>query len=214
MNIQVPFTLASVYPLGVWHSLGLRLRGLRQFQVFLASSPCATSASSSYFRGPWPVRSLSFLRFGSNPALKPTRILRAAYLVRYAFEPGHTNRKERNMKLTKLVLAVLTFSVIGTATAADLSCRTDSFGTTRCSDGTTYRTDSFGTTRDNQGNSWRTDSFGTTRGSDGSTYRTDSFGTTRDNQGNSWRTDSFGTTRSSDGTTCRTDSFGTTRCNR
>nr|WP_313080359.1 DUF1010 domain-containing protein [Pulveribacter sp.] len=28
------------------------------------------------------MRSLSFLRFGSNPALKPTRILRAAYLVR------------------------------------------------------------------------------------------------------------------------------------
>ena len=34
MNIQTPFTLASVYPLGVWRSLGLRLRGLRQFQAF------------------------------------------------------------------------------------------------------------------------------------------------------------------------------------
>ena len=34
MNIQAPFTLASVYPLGVWRSLGLRLRGLRQFQAF------------------------------------------------------------------------------------------------------------------------------------------------------------------------------------
>ena len=83
MNIQVPFTLASVYPLGVWRSLGLRLRGLRQFQAFLASSPCAESASSSCFRSPWPVQSLSFLRFGSNLALKPTRILRAAYLVRW-----------------------------------------------------------------------------------------------------------------------------------
>ncbi len=82
MNIQAPFTLASVYPLGVWRSLGLRLRGLRQFQAFLASSPCAASAGSSGFRSPWPVRSLSFLRFGSNPVLKPTRILRAAYLVR------------------------------------------------------------------------------------------------------------------------------------
>ena len=82
MNIQVPFTLASVYPLGVWHSLGLRLRGLRQFQDFLASSPCAASASSSGFRSLRPVRSLSFLRFVSNPALKPTRMLRAAYLVR------------------------------------------------------------------------------------------------------------------------------------
>ena len=45
--------------------------------------------------------------------------------------------------------------------AKDLSCRTDSFGTTRCDNGTEYRTDSFGTTRDNRGNSWRTDSIGT-----------------------------------------------------
>ncbi len=82
MNIQAPFTLASVHPLGVWRLLGLRLRGLRQFQSFLAPSLCAASASSSGFRSPWPVRSPSFLRFGSNPALKPTRILRAAYLVR------------------------------------------------------------------------------------------------------------------------------------
>ncbi|WP_368921769.1 DUF1010 domain-containing protein [Comamonas aquatica] len=48
----------------------------------MASSPCAASASSSAFRSSWPVRSLSFLRFASNPALKPTRILRAAYLFR------------------------------------------------------------------------------------------------------------------------------------
>ena len=82
MNIQAPFTLASVHPLGVWRLLGLRLRGLRQFQAFLASSPCAASVGSSGFRSLWPVRSLSFLRFGANPALKPTRILRAAYLVR------------------------------------------------------------------------------------------------------------------------------------
>ena len=82
MNIQAPFTFASVYQLGVLRSLGLRLRGLRQFQAFLASSPCVASAGSSGFRSPWPVQSLSFLRFGSNPALKPTRILRAAYLVR------------------------------------------------------------------------------------------------------------------------------------
>ena len=82
MNIQVPFTFASVYPLGVWRFLGLRLHGLCEFQAFLAYSPCAASACSSGFRSPWPVRSLSFLRFGSNPVLKPTRILRAAYLVR------------------------------------------------------------------------------------------------------------------------------------
>jgi hypothetical protein len=34
MNIQTPFTFASVYPLGVWRSLGLRLRGVCQFQAF------------------------------------------------------------------------------------------------------------------------------------------------------------------------------------
>ncbi len=55
---------------------------LGKLLVFLASSSCAASAGSSVFCSPWPVRSLSFLRFGSNPALKPTRILRAAYLVR------------------------------------------------------------------------------------------------------------------------------------
>lgn len=49
MNIQTPFTLASVYPLGVWRSLGLRLRGLCQFQAFLASSPSAESAISYRF---------------------------------------------------------------------------------------------------------------------------------------------------------------------
>ncbi|WP_313311668.1 DUF1010 domain-containing protein [Pulveribacter sp.] len=82
MNIQASFTLIRIYPLGVWRLLGLRLRRVRQFQAFLPSSPCAASAGSSGFCIPWPVRSLSFLRFGSNPALKPTRILRAAYLVR------------------------------------------------------------------------------------------------------------------------------------
>ena len=45
--------------------------------------------------------------------------------------------------------------------------------------GVTCRTDSYGTTRDNHGNSWRTDSYGTTHGSDGTTCRTDSYGTTR-----------------------------------
>ena len=52
---------------------------LGKLLVFLASSPCAESAGSSVFCSPWPVRSLSFLRFGSNPALKPTRLRRAAY---------------------------------------------------------------------------------------------------------------------------------------
>ena len=86
MNIQTPFTFSSVYSLWVWRSLGLRLRAvgvaLGKLLVFLASSPCTENACSYVFRSRWPVRSLSFLRFGSNPALKLTRILRAAYLVR------------------------------------------------------------------------------------------------------------------------------------
>ena len=64
MNIQAPFTLASVHPLGVWRLLGLRLRGVCQFQAFLASSPCAASTGSSVFCSPWPVRSLSFFALG------------------------------------------------------------------------------------------------------------------------------------------------------
>ena len=96
MNIQTPFTLASVYPLGVWRSLGLRLRGLRQFQAFLASSPCTASASSYCFRSAVPPRwrcafsqlapvakfRLSVLASGSNISVKPTRLRRSAYLAR------------------------------------------------------------------------------------------------------------------------------------
>jgi hypothetical protein len=86
MNIQNPFTFASVYALGVWRSAGLRLlacRGLaRSFVVFLASGSYPTWASRSVFRSVWPVLSRPFSCAGSNPSLKPTRILRAAYLVR------------------------------------------------------------------------------------------------------------------------------------
>ena len=96
MNIQAPFTFASVHPLGVWRSLGLRLRGLRQFQAFLASSPCAASATSYHFTSiappPWRRAFSQFAPFakfvlpvlvsGSNISVKPTRILRSAYLAR------------------------------------------------------------------------------------------------------------------------------------
>ena len=68
----------------------------RGFQAFFASSACAASASSyhSCSAAPlsWPSGfSLSvplsnsgrfLLAFGSNPAFKPTRLRRAAYLVR------------------------------------------------------------------------------------------------------------------------------------
>ena len=72
---------------------GLRLGVLRQFQAFLASSPCAASATSYHFASiappPWrrafsqfaPVVKLGFpvLASGPNCAVKPTRLRRAAY---------------------------------------------------------------------------------------------------------------------------------------
>ncbi len=96
MNIQAPFTFASVHPLGVWRLLGLRLHGLRQFQAFLASSPCVASASSYRFASAVPPRwrcafsqfvpvakfRLSVSASGSNISVKPTRLRRSAYLAR------------------------------------------------------------------------------------------------------------------------------------
>ena len=87
------FSFSSVYPLGVLPCAGLRLGALRQFQAFLASSPCAASATSYHFASiappPWrrafsqfaPVVKPGFpvLASGSNCAVKPTRLRRAAY---------------------------------------------------------------------------------------------------------------------------------------
>ena len=72
---------------------GLRLGALRCFQAFLASSPCAASATSYHFSSSasprwrtvfsWfaPIVNLGFpvLASGSNRAVKPTRLRRAAY---------------------------------------------------------------------------------------------------------------------------------------
>ena len=88
------FSFSSGYPLGVLPCAGLRLGVLRQFQAFLASSACAACASSYHFSSiaspPWrsafsrfaPVVNLGFpvLASGSNCAVKPTRLRRAAYL--------------------------------------------------------------------------------------------------------------------------------------
>ena len=66
----------------------------RGFQAFFASSACAASATSYHSCSaaplPWPgafswaapffKAGRSLLAFGSNPALKPTRLRRAAYL--------------------------------------------------------------------------------------------------------------------------------------
>lgn len=88
--------IAKVRPLGFGRCAGLRLQSLRGFQAFLASSACQSSASSyhSCSAPPLPWRSAfswvacvfkskrSLLAFGSNFALKPTRLRRAAYLGR------------------------------------------------------------------------------------------------------------------------------------
>ena len=88
--------LSKVSPLGFWRFAGLRLRSLGRFQAFWASGACAASATSyhSCSAAPLPWRSAfswvacvfksrrSLLAFGSNLAFKPTRLRRAAYLVR------------------------------------------------------------------------------------------------------------------------------------
>ena len=88
--------ISKVSPLGFWRCAGLRLSALRKFQAFLASSACAVSATSYHSCSaaplPWPSAfswaahvfkaGRPFLAFGSNSAVKRTRILRAAYLGR------------------------------------------------------------------------------------------------------------------------------------
>ena len=89
-----PFS--SVFPLGFWPCGGLRLHSPRKFQAFLASSPCSASAASYHscsvaplprpsafsWAAPFFKAGRSLLAFGSNFAVKRTRILRAAYLGR------------------------------------------------------------------------------------------------------------------------------------
>ena len=72
---------------------GLRLGALRCFQAFLASSPCAASATSYHFSSSASPRwrtvfsrfalvvnlGLPVLASGSNRAVKPTRLRRSAY---------------------------------------------------------------------------------------------------------------------------------------
>ena len=85
--------ISKVSPLGFWRCAGLSLSALRRFQAFLASNPCAASAFSYHFSSsapPWwhnvfsqfaPVVKLGLpvLASGSNRAVKPTRLRRAAY---------------------------------------------------------------------------------------------------------------------------------------
>ena len=96
MLIQTTFNFSSVVQRLVCRFSGLRLVALRWFVLFLASDPCLASASSYCFRSAtqprWrsafpqfvPVAKfrLSVLASGSNISVKPTRILRSAYLTR------------------------------------------------------------------------------------------------------------------------------------
>ncbi len=96
MLIQTAFNFSSAVQRWVCRFSGLRLLALRRFPAFLASSPCVASASSYFFGSAalprWrrafsqfaPVAKfrLSVLASGSNISVKPTRILRSAYLAR------------------------------------------------------------------------------------------------------------------------------------
>ena len=96
MLFQTAFNFSSVVQRLVCRFSGLRLVALRWFVVFLASGPCVASASSYCFRSAVPPRwrcafsrfapvvkfRLSVLASGSNISVKPTRILRSAYLAR------------------------------------------------------------------------------------------------------------------------------------
>ncbi|MEG9385593.1 DUF1010 domain-containing protein [Morganella morganii] len=96
MLIQTAFSFSSVVQRLVCRFSGLRLLASRWFLVFLASGPCAASASSYRFKStvlprwrsafsqfvPVAKSKLSVLASGSNISVKPTRILRSAYLAR------------------------------------------------------------------------------------------------------------------------------------
>ena len=96
MLFKTAFNFSSVVQRWVCRLSGLRLLSSRGFVVFLASDPCVESASSYCFRSaaqprwrsafsqfvPVAKSKLSVLASGSNISVKPTRILRSAYLAR------------------------------------------------------------------------------------------------------------------------------------
>ena len=96
MFIQTAFNFSSVVQRLVCRFSGLRLLALHWFVLFLASGHCVASASSYCFASAvllrWrsafsqfvPVAKfrISVLASGYNISVKPTRILRSAYLAR------------------------------------------------------------------------------------------------------------------------------------
>ena len=96
MLIQTAFNFSGAVQRWVCRLSGLRLLASRWFLVFLACSLCVASASSYLFASTAPPRwrcafsqlapvaksKLSVFASGSNISVKPTRILRSAYLAR------------------------------------------------------------------------------------------------------------------------------------
>ena len=96
MLIKTAFNFSSVVQRVVCLFSGLRLVALRWFVLFLTSIPCVASASIYFFgSAALPRWRNSFSQFvpvakfelpvlvsGSNISVKPTRILRSAYLAR------------------------------------------------------------------------------------------------------------------------------------
>ena len=96
MFYKTAFNFSGAVHRWVCRFSGLRLVALRWFVVFLASDPYVASASSYCFRSAVPPRwrsafpqlasvakfVLLVLASGSNISVKPTRILRSAYLAR------------------------------------------------------------------------------------------------------------------------------------
>ncbi|WP_139182733.1 DUF1010 domain-containing protein [Oryzisolibacter propanilivorax] len=96
MVLQTAFTFSGVIQRLFCRFAGLRLWVWRQFQVFLASSPCPASAGSYHLSGIAPPswrnafsRCARVVKLGapvlapaSNPSVKPIRLRRPAYLVR------------------------------------------------------------------------------------------------------------------------------------
>ena len=103
MLIKTVLPFSSAVQRGVCRFSGFRLAALRWFAVFLASSACAVSATSYRFASIAPPRwrrafsrfapivkwGLPVLASGSNRAVKPTRLRRAAYFR--ALAPLKTN---------------------------------------------------------------------------------------------------------------------------
>ena len=91
-QLKYPFMQASLYssvspfskvsPLGFGRCSGLRLQPLREFQAILPPRARLACAGSSFFGSVWRVRRDPSGTVGSNPAVKPTRLRRAAYFVR------------------------------------------------------------------------------------------------------------------------------------